>query len=160
MTKQHWGAVHRFLTRWIVTAGAAAGLAVVLFASIQYIIKSEMSEMRGDITTLKDSDGHLSTDLGKTGERIDGVAHYHSLEAALPALRRRGTGHLSSSRPDVQCADSCSARPYPVRHAQKAQRRVDARELPQTGLHAGRQQRRRASRLARSRPETVPFLPA
>src|SRR6267378_4497885 len=43
-------------------------------------------------------------------------AHYHSLEVALPALRPRGTGHLSS-RPDAHCADSCSARPYPVHHA-------------------------------------------
>ena len=30
----------------------------------------------------------------------------------------RGTGHLSS-RPEAQCADSGSARPHPVRHAEK-----------------------------------------
>src|ERR1700691_784107 len=38
-----------------------------------------------------------------------------------------------------------TARPHPVRHSEKTQRRVHALELPQTGLRAGRQQRRCAS---------------
>ena len=61
-----------------------------------------------------------------------------------------------SSRPRTQCAHSGSARPHPVRHAEKTQRRVHALELPQTGLRAGRQQRRRASGLARSGPQAAP----
>ena len=59
----------------------------------------------------------------------DHGAHYRSLEAALSALRTRWTGHLSS-RPKAPCTNSRSARPHPIRHAEKTQRRVHALELP------------------------------
>ena len=52
-------------------------------------------------------------------------------------------------------SDSRFARPDSVRHAEETQRRLHALELPQTGLRAGRQQRRRASGLERSRPEAA-----
>src|ERR1019366_167537 len=79
----------------------------------------------------------------------------HSLEATLPAIRTGWTGHLSS-RPKAQGADPGSARPDPVRHTQKAERRIHALELPQAGRYTGRQQRRRPSRLERSWPEAAP----
>jgi hypothetical protein len=43
-----------------------------------------------------------------------------SLEAALPAIWAGRIGHLSS-RPKAKCSDSRCARPYLVRHAEKAQ---------------------------------------
>src|ERR1019366_8994737 len=79
----------------------------------------------------------------------------YSLEATLPAIRTGWTGHLSS-RPKAQGADPGSARPDPVRHTQKAERRIHALELPQAGRYTGRQQRRRPSRLERSWPEAAP----
>ncbi len=44
-------------------------------------------------------------------------------------IRTRWTGHLSS-RPKAPCTDSRSARPHPIRHAEKTPRRVHALELP------------------------------
>src|SRR5580704_162942 len=69
-------------------------------------------------------------------------------------FRQSGLDGLDTYHPGQKpsVADSRSARPHPVGHAEKAPRRVYALELPQTGLRAGRQQRRRASGLATSRP--------
>src|SRR5208283_3987202 len=81
--------------------------------------------------------------------------HHRALEAALPATRNRRTGHLSS-RPKTQSADSGPARPHLGGPAEKTRRRVYALELPQAGLCAGHQQRRRAARVAAGRLEAAP----
>ena len=80
-------------------------------------------------------------------------SHHHPLEAALPRVRARWARYLSS-RPEGHGSDSGVAGPDSVGHPQETQRRFHPLELPQTGDRAGSQQRRGASGLERSGPET------
>ena len=82
-------------------------------------------------------------------------SHHHPLETALPPIRARWAGHLSS-RPEGHGSDSGFAGPDSVGHPQETQRRCHALELPQTGDSAGSQQGRCASGVEASRSEASP----
>lgn len=62
-----------FLTKWVVPL--ASGLAVLagIFVVIQYMIRSEVADLRGDLRTVTGNVTVLRTELGKTNDRIDGV---------------------------------------------------------------------------------------
>jgi hypothetical protein len=76
-----------------------------------------------------------------------------TIEAALPPIRARWAGHLSS-RPEGPRSDSSFAGPDSLGHPQETQRRFHALKLSQTGESAGSQQGRCASGLERGWPET------
>src|SRR5882672_2570564 len=84
---QGWGAIHRFLSKWVVPSGAVATLFIALFEGIKYVIKSEVSEMRTDVGTLKEDIRTLTSDLAikdqSTNQRIDGLLK-EALERAFP----------------------------------------------------------------------------
>jgi hypothetical protein len=98
--------VRRFLTRWIVPFASAVVVCGAIFYSMQYIIRSEVADMRSDIGTLKDGVASLKTDLGKTNERIDGLLG-KALDRAFPqpsASKEKIRGSLDEMRGILQFA--------------------------------------------------------
>ena len=83
-------------------------------------------------------------------------AYHRALEATFPRIWAGWTGYLSS-RPEGHGSDSGFAGSDSVGYRQKAQRRFHPLQLPRTGDDAGPQQRCRASRMERGRPQTPPL---
>ncbi len=73
-----------FVNKWIVPAGAVAALFLVLFGGVQYIVKSEVADMKGGVGGLKDGVATLKGDIGNANDRIDRVMS-KALERAFPS---------------------------------------------------------------------------
>jgi outer membrane murein-binding lipoprotein Lpp len=108
-------AVHRFLTKWVVPAASTVVLAGALFASVQYIIKSEVADLKSDVSNLHSDIGSLTVniatqhnDIGSTNARIDNILR-DALERAFPkptAGKAEITGSLKRADDALRFAKS------------------------------------------------------
>jgi hypothetical protein len=99
-----WGAIHEFLSKWVVPSAAVATLFIALFGGITYVIKSEVSDLRSDVGTMKENIKALTNDLASkdqsTNLRIDGLLK-DALERAFP----RPTGSKAELKGSLKHAD-------------------------------------------------------
>jgi len=100
--------IHGQIRKWaevVVLVGAALG---VLFAIAKYVVHSEVSDMRSDLSTIKTNVESLETSVGTTNKRIDDLLS-KALDRAFPpatAGKEKIRGSLNEMMGIIQLAQS------------------------------------------------------